>query len=169
MTEKHKVLREIIILAILVALNVVLSKVLAFNLWNMRFGFSFLTLAIAAKYCNFLGPIIVAALGDVLGALLFPTGTFYFGFTITAIISGLIYSIFFSKETKIFNVITTVLSSQLICSLLLNSFWISVLFDTSFTGQLITRLVQVAVMTSIQIVTLYFLFVRFDITKKLKF
>ena len=67
---------DIVLLALLLALNVVLSRFLSIATPSAKIGFSFLPEALAAAIYGPLGGMTVAGLGDLVGALLFPIGVY---------------------------------------------------------------------------------------------
>ena len=130
--------KKIIITALLVAIFIVLDRHLAINTQFIAINLSLITVMLAAII---LGPkysIIVAALGDLIGALLFPFGPYFVGFTITSAISGMIYGIFLhknpSKEKKYFTtkVIISNLLVLVIVSILLNSLCLNIMYGKAF-------------------------------------
>ena len=64
---------EMVAAAVLVALKVVLDRFLSYNVWNQRFGFSFIAVAFAGAMLGAPWAMAVGCLGDIVGALLFPT------------------------------------------------------------------------------------------------
>ena len=69
--------KDIALMGVLIATEVVLSRFLSISLWNLKIGFAFVPVVIAAIR---LGPIksgIVAALADFVGATLFPIGPYF--------------------------------------------------------------------------------------------
>ena len=86
--------KTLTLMGLLIALEIVLSRFLSINAWNIRIGFSFVPIAAAGML---LGPIpagIVAAAADILGATLFPSGPFFPGFTLTAFLTGTLLGVF---------------------------------------------------------------------------
>ena len=80
-----------------------------------------------------LGPLcagVVGALADVLGAVLFPIGAYFPGFTLTAFLMGLCYGLFLKGKQSFPRILGAVAVHQLVLSLLLNSLWISVLYGS---------------------------------------
>ena len=145
------------ILALLTALEIVLSRFLSVNAWNLKIGFNFVPIVIAAMIFGPLAGGLVAALGDFIGALLFPIGAYFPGFTLTAFITGIIFGLFLHKKYSTLNVILSVLINQLFFSLLLNSYWISVLYGSPYVPLLATRLIQCAILIPVQIVVIILL------------
>ena len=82
-------------LAALIALQVVLSRWLAINIPPaLKFSFGFAAVVLAAYHYGIPGACTVAAVSDVIGAILFPVGEFFIGYTLTATLTGLIYGLF---------------------------------------------------------------------------
>src|SRR5437763_666927 len=75
----------------LIALQVVLGNLVQIALLTKQLNFGFLPIAVAGYLFGPLGGILVAALGDVIGTLLFGTGAYFPGFTVTAAIVGAVY------------------------------------------------------------------------------
>ncbi len=144
--------RLIIYIGILTAIEIVLNRFLSVNAWNLKIGFNFVPIAIAAIL---FGPVwggVVAALGDFLGALLFPIGPYFPGFTLTAFLIGMILGLFLYKKRTVVRTIIAVAINQLILGLLLNSLWISILYGRGFIVLLSTRIVQCAILLPVQII-----------------
>ena len=153
-------------LALLCAMQIVFARFLVIPVGDsMRFSLSFIPVVIAARYFGIIGSITVYGLGDFLGAIVFPTGgAFQIGFTITAAVAGLIYGIFLGKECEkpfrrllsfdrkdIIRIVFSALTSQLVCSLFLNSFWLSFYYGAPFWVKLTTRIPQAGIMSVLQI------------------
>ena len=76
--------KQLAISALLVTADVVLTRLLAINTPVMKIGLGFSAVAICAMLYGPWWTALTAALGDLLGALLFPTGAYFPGFTLTA-------------------------------------------------------------------------------------
>ncbi len=154
-------------LALLCAMQIVFARFLAIPIGtSLRFSLSFIPVVIAARHYGIIGGMLVYGLGDLIGAIALPTtGAYLPGFTVTAVISGLIFGIFLGKEctpfwSKIFPfdkkgitvIVLSVLSNQIICSLLLNSFWLSHYYSIPFMANLATRTLQVLIIGALQII-----------------
>lgn len=147
-------------LAMLIALEVVLSRLVApINTQFSKISFGFVPIAIASYLYGIKGGASVAGLGDVIGAILFPTGEFFPGFTVTAIFQGVIFGIFLGKKfegklNKFLRAFIPVTVTQILGSLLLNTFWISYMYHSSFTALLVTRIVQTLILIAVQTVVI---------------
>ena len=142
--KKSRLTTEVIVVTgFMIALSVVLSKLISINISFLRIGFGFLPIAVLAIMY---GPVI-AAIGygaaDLLGAWLLPTGTFFPGFTVSAVLTGLIFGwILYKKEVTI---IRALIASALVClivNLLLNTWWLTFLIGKGFKVLLASRAVK---------------------------
>ena len=147
-------------IGLLTALEIILSRFLSFSVWNMKIGFNFVPIVVGAMLFGPIAGGIIAALGDFLGAILFPIGAYFPGFTLTAFLTGMVFGLFLYKKPTIPRTIGAVAINQLPLSLLLNSLWISILYGSPYLPLLITRLVQCAVLGPVQFVTITFIIKR---------
>lgn len=141
-------------MGVLIAIEVVLSRFCSISAWNLKIGFSFVPVAVAAVLYGAVPAAIVAALGDFIGAILFPIGAYFPGFTLTAALTGLTFGLFFHKRQTAGRIISAVAVNQLALSLLLNTLWISILYTSPFVPLLLTRVAQAAVMAPVQFVVI---------------
>lgn len=130
------------VLAMMVAANVILSRFLSISLWNLKIGFAFIPVVIAAVLFGPVAGGVVGALGDYIGATLFPIAQYFPGFTVTAFFVGAVYGIFLHKKQDMKRILLAILVTECIGSLLLNTFWISMLFGAPFLSLLPPRAVQ---------------------------
>ncbi|KAF5084240.1 Folate transporter FolT [anaerobic digester metagenome] len=154
MQQKISNTHRLVIMALLMALSIILSRFLSISAWDLKIGFAFAPIALAGML---LGPIpagITAAGADFLGATLFPIGQFFPGFTLTAFLTGLLFGAFLHKKANTKNIVLASISTQIIGSLLLNTLWISMLYGTPFWALMPTRILQTCVMTVIQIIVI---------------
>ena len=119
---------KLTLLALLVALQVVLGNVLQIPMLGKQYNVGFLPAAAAGALLGIPGGVVVCALGDVIGAHLFPTGPYFPGFTLTSALVGVLYGFFlYRRQPSWIRVILTVACSALI-NLFLNSYWLSLLY-----------------------------------------
>ena len=139
--------KMLVILALLTALNLVLGRPpLSFVIWSNKIGFGFVPVFVAAWLYGPVAAGIVGALGDFLGAILFPIGPYFPGFTATAFVSGVLFGLLLHKRQTLPRISAAVLVNQLVLSLLVNTLWLTILNETSFGGMLTMRIVQCAIM-----------------------
>ena len=125
-------LRQLTVSALLIALDVVFSRVLAINTPLMKIGLGFAAVAVSAMLYGPAWAALTAALGDLIGALLFPTGAYFPGFTATAALTGLIFGLFlYRREKSWLRAFLAALCNCLLVTLLLNTLMIAVFFRSS--------------------------------------
>ena len=148
--------RIIAIIGLLTALQVVLSRFLSIvNIPTMKIGFGFLPILLAALI---LGPLyagIVGALSDIIGALLFPIGTYFPGFTVTAFITGMVLGLLLQNKKKskvqmILFALLAVIIHQCVLSLLVDTIWISILYGASYIGYVISRIPEALIHAAVE-------------------
>ena len=147
--------KTIVILGLLIGMEIILNRFLSINAWNIKIGFSFVPIVIAAIFFGPIHAAIVGGLGDFLGAILFPIGAYFPGFTLTAVLMGLVWGLFLYKEQTLPRIVLPVLINQFILGLLLNTFWISILYGSPFGPLFLTRIVQSVVLTVVQIIVIF--------------
>ncbi len=143
-------------LAMLTALEVILSRLVpVVSSQQIKVSFAFVPVAMAAYLYGIKGGALVAGIGDVIGALMFPVGEFFPGFTLTAILEGVCFGIFLGKifDGKTNDFVRSVIPvtiTQIFLSLGLNTFWISYMYHSPYLGVLMPRIVQTLVLIAVQ-------------------
>ena len=74
--QKRRPGQWITMIGFCVAMEVILARFLSLHTWNLKIGFSFLPVVAAALWGGPLAGGITGALGDLIGALLFPVGAY---------------------------------------------------------------------------------------------
>ena len=144
--------RTLTMLALLVAMEIVLSRFLSISMWNIKIGFSFVPVVVAAILYGPLAAGIVGALADFIGAILFPIGAYFPGFTLTAFLTGCVFGLFLHKKQDWPHSIAAVGINQFILSLFLNTLWISILYKSPYVPLLATRVIQTVILTVVQLI-----------------
>jgi len=146
--------RMLATLGALLALDIVLTRFLSITAWNIRIGFGFVPVVLAAMLYGGLPAAILAALADFLGAILFPVGPYFPGFTLTAFLTGLTFGLLLYKKQSLRNTVLSVAIVQFVLGLLLNTLWISILYHSPFMPLLATRVLQSLLLSVVQILTI---------------
>ena len=144
--------RTLTALAMLIAIEVILSRFLSINAWNIKIGFGFVPVVIAAVLYGPLAGGIVGALSDFIGALLFPIGTYFPGFTLTSFLMGMIFGLFLYKKQSWLQGLAAVGINQFLLGLFLNTLWISMLYGSPYVPLLVTRVFQSILLTAVQLI-----------------
>ena len=151
--RSKEVIRSIAVIALFTALNVVMGRLMSVNTSVFKISTSFIPTVLAAYYYGAAGGAIVAGLGDLIGALLFPTGAYFFPFTLSAALGGGWYGLILKGDFSIKKVLLAVIPEQIVCSLVLNGWFLSMLIPTKgfFEVILSLRLPQLAASLPIHI------------------
>lgn len=163
MKEKKKNVNMLVMLGLLTAMEIVLSRFFSISVWNIKIGFSFIPIVLGAAMYGPLAGGVIGALGDFVGAILFPIGAYFPGFTLTAFLMGAVYGIFLHKKQDIKRTVAAVCINQFGFSLFLNSLWISILYDSPYISLLGVRIFQSLLLTTVQIVTITAVVKRFKV------
>ena len=153
--KQYNMTKILVTVALLIAIEVVLSRFLSIATPIVKIGFAFVPIAICAMMY---GPIIAGlagALADFIGAILFPIGAFFPGFTISAALTGAVFGLFlFRRRGNIPRLAAAVLINCLLISLIINTYWVSIISGASFYALLPTRILQSAIMIPVQFIVL---------------
>ena len=147
----NKNTKKIVIIAMLVAFDVFFSRLLAFNILIAKVGLGFAAAAVCAMLYGPAWAGVCAALADLVGALLFPTGAYFPGFTATAALTGVIYGLFLYKGRPNFKrCFLAALTNSLAVTLILNSLMIHFVFGPELVPLMAARSAEALVMLAIQ-------------------
>lgn len=139
--------RKLAVSAMLITLDLVLTRVLAINTPLMKIGFGFAAVAVSAMLYGPFWAMLTAALGDIVGALLIPVGAFFPGFTLTAAVTGLIYGLcLYGHLGSMARPIMAALLNCLLVTLLCNTALIAYISGNSYAVLFTARIVQFFVM-----------------------
>ncbi len=148
--------KRMVTLALLLALEIFLSRFLSIATPTLKIGFSFFPIAIAAMLYGPLYGGLVGGLGDFIGANLFAVGAYFPGFTVTGFLTGVVYGVFLHKQPK--NPVRVLCAALVVCLLLnlcLNTLWLQIYLGKAFWVLLPPRLVNSLVMVPIQFLFMY--------------
>lgn len=155
--------KKILLCALFISSCVVLGRFLSIRTTMITIGFSFVPIMLGAII---LGPkysVFISTISDIIGALLFPTGSYFFGFTITTFFTGLIYGLLlYRKKFKMDKgfIIRLIISTILVTGLLnggLNTIWIIMINKSASKVILPIRILKQLIMSPIKVFTIFFL------------
>lgn len=156
-------LKKVILAALLLATTVVLSRFLSIKTPIIVISFSYLPIMLSAILLGPFYSTLIAALSDLIGALLFPFGAYFFGYTLSSAFAGLIYGLLlykgkkeFSNKNFIIRLIVSTLLVIVVCNTLLNTLWIYITTKKALVAILPTRLLKQLIMLPIQVVSVFF-------------
>ena len=149
-------LRTITLIAMLLAVSVVLSFFTIQVSESLRLGLGYL---ITATMGMLFGPVtagIAAGVGDIVKYLIKPSGAFFPGLTITAILGGVLYGMVFyhSRVTLVRAIVAKTLTNVLL-NILLNTFWLSIMMGKGFWALVPSRVIKNIALLPVEILLLY--------------
>lgn len=154
-------IRKIIISALLLASTIVINRFLSINTSILSIGFTFVPLMLSGII---LGPkysLLIGLLADLIGALLFPFGAYFFGYTISGALTGLIYGLFlYQKDQFVFNkkflirLILSILVVTILINGVLNTIWIIITSETASVAIIPTRVIKQLIMIPVMFITM---------------
>lgn len=152
-----KTVRGIALSAMFIAISCVLSFFKFGITTNVNITLFFLPISVAAML---LGPLPAAAVGgiaDLLGCIIRPTGPYFPGFTLNAVVTGIIYGLFFyKKQSKLWVVIAARLIIMIAVDLILTPIWLHILYSTPLVWAFwVERLIKCAIVCPIEIVSIF--------------
>lgn len=122
--KEVKNLRTLIITAMLIGLNMVLDRVSIQVTPDLRIGVGFLTSAMTGMLFGPIMGMIGGGITDILGCILYPRGAYFPGYTLTAIVAGLIWGlVLYRREIKIYHAFLAKGLINLFCNIGLNTLW----------------------------------------------
>ena len=122
--------------AMLIALNLAMSSLHWQITPDLRFSVDFAAQAMCGLLLGPAVAMLTGMAGDLLSAMLFPTGAFFPGYTLTAILGGAFYGFAFFGHAGRLTYLRALLGKALVnvfCNILLNTLWITVTAASSKT------------------------------------
>lgn len=145
----------LVTVACLIAIEIILTRFLSINLPFLRIGFGFLPIAIIGMMYGPIWAGFAYAIGDFLGAILFPIGPYFPGFTLTCFLTGVVYGlVLYKKEVTWKRSLVAVLIITVFLNLILDTLWVSMLYGDAFWGLLLSRFVKFPFAVIIQTILL---------------
>ena len=163
-------IKKLITLSMLVALEIILNRFLSINTIGTKIGFSFVPIVVAAFLFGPLSAGAVYALSDFLGAILFPIGPYFPGFTLSAFLMGFTLGLFLYKKQRVGllkNIIPPVLINNAVIGLFVNTAWVSILYGSkTYWGWFIYRLAEYTLLIPVSIILIPLILRVCEILKK---
>lgn len=155
--KELKDMRTLAVTAMLMAVAVVLGFFGTVQIGDyLKIGFSFIANELTALM---FGPAvggIMAGTADIIKYLVKPTGPFFPGFTISAVVGGVIYGmILYKKPVSLKRVACAKAVVAVIVNMGLNTFWLSALYGQAFSVLLPARAVKQLVMVPVETILFY--------------
>ncbi|HML38327.1 MAG TPA: folate family ECF transporter S component [Bacillota bacterium] len=144
---------RLITIAFFIALEIILTRFLSISTPILRIGFGFLPVAMNGIL---FGPLWAAgayALGDILGMMIFPSGPYFPGFTLTAFLTGLTYGLILHNHPVTWK--RVLLASSIVCILInlgLDTLWLYIMMDDAVAALIPARIAKAVIMLPVQVI-----------------
>lgn len=156
-----KKIKKIIISALLLASAIVINRFLSINTSIVSIGFTFVPLMLAGIILGWKYSLVIGLLTDLIGALLFPFGSYFVGYTISSALTGLVYGLLLYRKDKfavdkkfMINLIIAILIVCIFINGGLNTLWLVITSKKAFIAILPTRVIKQLLMIPIMFITM---------------
>jgi len=120
----------------------------------LEIGFAFLPIAVLAYLYGPIQAGLASTVADIIGFLLRPNGFFFPGFTVNALILGVIYGVFLhNKEITLGRVALATLVVTVLTSLILTPIWLNIMFGSAFFA--VPRIIKAVLLYPFEVALLY--------------
>lgn len=155
-----KNIRVLAVCALLIAISVAISQLyIPLPVNNLHVFFDFMPKGVCAAVC---GPVAALGVGfvmDILGFLLHPFGAFFPGYTVTTMVAMVIYALgFYNQKITIPRIALTKLAVNVICNILLNSLWNSMLMGKAYTVFLVSGTIKNLALWPVEVILMILVF-----------
>jgi len=159
--NKKSFTTQLVVMALLIALEIILTRFLSIETPFLRIGFGFLPVAIMAILYGPWWTGAAGIVGDLVGMTLMPKAAFFPGFTLTAFLTGVIFGlVLYKKQITWKRTLVAALAVNIICSLCLDTVWLSMMYGDSFLALLPIRLIKVIIMIPVETLLIYTVWTR---------
>lgn len=143
--------------SLLLAMSIVLSYVLRLELGpELRIGLAFVATALMGMLYGPVAAGFAAGAGDLIKYVLRPSGPYFFGFTLNAILAGVVYGLFFYKgKAGLTRIVLAKTVVNVALNGLLNTYWLSILYGDAYGVLLWPRIIKNVTMLPIEIGVLF--------------
>ncbi len=157
--QKHFSVRTLVFSAVLIALNIVITRLLSVDIGAVRIGLGFIPIALGSMLYGAVPGAIIAVVADILGAILQGKG-YWIGFGLSAALMGITYGLFLYEKEKTYKAISAcVIFQAIFIDALLGALWYRVFGGMPFFAALGMRAVDAAVMIPVKIILIRYLWI----------
>lgn len=154
--QELKNVKNLVVTAMLIAVGTILGFYTIQVTDYLQIGFSFTANELTGML---FGPVvggIMAGAANIIEFMIKPSGPFFFGFTFSAIMSGIIYGIILYKKPISFKrILCANLTVAVVVNMLMTTCWIAMLYGTPFMVLLPVRAVKQLLMVPIETMMFY--------------
>lgn len=147
--------KNLALLAISIALNVSLKSIFLPVGDNLRIYFTFVITVLESAMFGPAVALISGFVTDIVGFILFPSGTFFIGYTISEVLGHFIYALFlYNRNITIFKIFISKLTVNLFVNVTLGSLWSAMLYSKGYMYYLTKSLIKNITLLPIEVILL---------------
>ncbi|MDR2795926.1 MAG: folate family ECF transporter S component [Spirochaetaceae bacterium] len=158
--------KKLVLASLLLAILIIVERLISVQTQFLRISFAYVPIMLCAILMGPAWSAGVAALGDLIGALLFPKGPFFPGFTLSALLTGLIHGLLLynTKNNRQFLVrlIISTFTVLVFIHIGLTSLWLVIMYKKAFIAFASARVIAAAILLPIEAGTIFLLKVFLD-------
>lgn len=151
--------KKVVLAGLLLAFLIVCQRYISVETQFLRISFAYVPFILIG---TLLGPVwgaIIGVAGDLLGMLLMPKASFFAGFTLNALLIGIVYGTLLynrpNNKSYLIRLIISVLIVHLFINLGLNTLWLSIMYKRAFMALVATRIVPNFIQIPIEIGSMF--------------
>ena len=157
--DKLRQTKYLALMAVFIAMKCVVSYLYVPVGENLRITFGFILRAVEGVI---FGPVACALSGiitDLVSFMEHPTGAFFIGYTISAMLGSLTYALFFYRQkTDLLHIILCKLTVNYVVNVLVGSIWSAILYSKGYIYYVTKSLVKNTLMLPFEIIALVLVF-----------
>ena len=166
-SKELKSVKNLVIASLLITMKLILDLFTIQLNQALHLSFEFLPFASLSMLFGPVAGSMSGGLSDIINYIINPKGAFFPGFTISAMVSGIIYGMaFYKKEISIKRCIFAKIAIVVIVDILLNTLWLSLLYGKGVFVLLPMRIIKNVVMIPINVAMMYFVLKLVDRIKE---
>jgi ECF transporter S component (folate family) len=151
--------KKVVLAGLLLAILIVFQRYVSIQTLFLRLSFAYVPFILIG---TLLGPVWGAVIGgaeDILGMLLMPKGTYFPGFTLNALLTGVIYGVFLynrpNNKSYLIRLILSVITVNVLIHIGLTTLWLSIMYKKAFVALIATRIVANVIQMPLQIGSMF--------------
>lgn len=157
--SKLKDIHYIALMAAFIAMKIIVGNIYIPVAQNLRIGINFVLVAVEASILGPAAGMVSAAVTDLLGFAIFPSGPFFAGYTLTAVCGSLIYALlFYRRKITVLRITAAKVLNNYLVNVLMGSLWSAVLYDKAFVVYAATSLIKNTILLPFEIALLVLVF-----------
>lgn len=154
-----KNLKRLVFAALICALSIVIGGLFITVGDNLRVKFTFFIVATGSAVYGPVLALLVGAASDILSYVLFPSGAFFPGYTLSAMLGGLIYALFlYRKKITVLRLFTAKFLVNYLVNVGLGSLWSQIQFGKGYLYYMTTSFIKNTLLLPLEVILLSALF-----------